>query len=126
MPPAPGCVDQQLTALSTELVHNELDIPQAPASTPYALQILLDMFRVQYMNMINQMKTPVYRVNIENHIKQEKVGIYCILCVFWMFLLKVLAVHVLKINFAGVLCIELVIFLNVLGVLYTIILVTGV
>lgn len=74
LPPAPGCVDQQLTALSTELVHNELDIPQAPASTPYALQILLDMFRVQYMNMVNEMKTPTYRANIENHIKQEKVS----------------------------------------------------
>lgn len=75
LPPAPGCVDQQLTALSTELVHNELAIPQAPASTPYALQILLDMFRVQYMNMINDMKTPAYRINVENHIKQEKVSV---------------------------------------------------
>jgi H3 lysine-79-specific histone-lysine N-methyltransferase len=72
LPPAPGCVDQQLTALSTELVHNELDIPQAPASTPYGLQILLDMFRAQYVQMLNQMKQPTYKSNIENHIKQEK------------------------------------------------------
>ncbi|XP_044256233.1 histone-lysine N-methyltransferase, H3 lysine-79 specific [Tribolium madens] len=72
LPPAPGCVDQQLTALSTELVHNELDIPQAPASTPYGLQILLDMFRAQYMQMLNQMKQPTYKTSVENHIKQEK------------------------------------------------------
>lgn len=76
MPPAPGCVDQQLTALSTELVHDELDIPQAPATTPYSLQILLDMFRVQYLNMIQQMKSPSYKVTVENQIKQEKVGKY--------------------------------------------------
>ncbi|RZC33271.1 histone-lysine N-methyltransferase, H3 lysine-79 specific [Asbolus verrucosus] len=72
LPPAPGCVDQQLTALSTELVHNELDIPQAPASTPYGLQILLDMFRAQYVQMLNQMKQPTYKTSVENHIKQEK------------------------------------------------------
>lgn len=75
LPPAPGCVDQQLTALSTELIHNELDIPQAPSNTPYGLQILLDMFRVQYMNMINQMKSPSYKINVENCIKHEKVSI---------------------------------------------------
>lgn len=73
LPPAPGCVDQQLTALSTELVHDELDIPQAPANTPYGLQILLDMFRAQYINMIKQIKSPAYKVNVENQIKQEKV-----------------------------------------------------
>lgn len=73
MPPAPGCVDQQLTALSTELVHDELDIPQAPATTPYSLQILLDMFKGQYLNMIQQMKSPAYKLTIENKIKEEKV-----------------------------------------------------
>lgn len=76
LPPAPGCVDQQLTALSTELVHDELDIPQAPANTPYGLQILLDMFRAQYMNMIKNMKSPSYKITVENQIKQEKVRIH--------------------------------------------------
>ncbi|XP_044766335.1 histone-lysine N-methyltransferase, H3 lysine-79 specific isoform X2 [Coccinella septempunctata] len=71
-PPAPGCVDQQLTALSTELVHNELDIPPEPENTPYSLQILLDMFRDQYASMINQMKQPSYKKSIEVNIKQEK------------------------------------------------------
>lgn len=71
-PPAPGCVDQQLTALSTELVHNELDIPPEPENTPYSLQILLDMFRDQYNAMMNQMKQPSYKKSIEVNIKQEK------------------------------------------------------
>lgn len=50
-PPAPGCVDQQLSSLSLSLqqntnnVHEELSIPAAPAATPYALQILLDLYR---------------------------------------------------------------------------------
>lgn len=50
-PPAPGTVDQQLSSLSLALqpnaasVHEELSIPAAPAATPYALQILLDLYR---------------------------------------------------------------------------------
>jgi H3 lysine-79-specific histone-lysine N-methyltransferase len=50
-PPAPGTVDQQLSSLSLTLqpnvpsVHEELSIPAAPADTPYALQILLDLYR---------------------------------------------------------------------------------
>ncbi|KAL3290226.1 hypothetical protein HHI36_023583 [Cryptolaemus montrouzieri] len=72
LPPAPGCVDQQLTALSTELVHNELDIPPEPENTPYSLQILLNMVRDQYTSMIHQMKQPCYRKSIEVNIKQEK------------------------------------------------------
>lgn len=73
IPPAPGCVDQQLTALSTEMVHNELDIPKAPNDTPYALQILLDMYRDQYMNMIDQMKSSEYKLTVQNLITEEKV-----------------------------------------------------
>lgn len=50
-PPAPGCVDQHLSSLSLSLqshtatVHEELSIPAAPSATPYALQILLDLYR---------------------------------------------------------------------------------
>ncbi|CAH0562233.1 unnamed protein product [Brassicogethes aeneus] len=73
LPPAPGTVDQQLTALSSEVItHNELDIPEAPSETPYGLQVLLDMFRVQYMQMINQMKHPHYKHTIESQIEEEK------------------------------------------------------
>lgn len=72
LPPAPGCVDQQLTTLSTDLIHTELEIPQAPAETPYALQILLDIYRLQFMQMIDQMKNDKYKQQIETHISKEK------------------------------------------------------
>lgn len=45
LPPAPGCIDQQLTSLTGDMRHNELEIPRDPNETPYALQILLDMYR---------------------------------------------------------------------------------
>lgn len=75
-PPAPGCVDQQLTSLSTaehQLVHTELEIPQAPGETPYALQILLDMYRTQFMQMIDTMKNPGYKDSIKQLLEAEKV-----------------------------------------------------
>lgn len=73
LPPAPGCVDQQLTALSSEIiVHNELDIPEEPAETPYGLQVLLDMFKGHYMQMLHQMKNPLYKTTVENQIEEEK------------------------------------------------------
>ncbi|KAF5305318.1 hypothetical protein FQR65_LT07744 [Abscondita terminalis] len=72
LPPAPGCVDQQLTALSSNMIHNELDIPQAPESTPYSLQILMHMMKDQYVSMMNQMKKPSYKANVDAQIKQEK------------------------------------------------------
>lgn len=46
LPPAPGCIDQQLTSLTGDMRHNELEIPPDPNETPYALQILLDMYRL--------------------------------------------------------------------------------
>lgn len=73
LPPPPGCVDQQLTALSTEMTHTELDIPEAPADTPYALQILLDMYRAQFMQMIDTMRNPHYKDHIDLQISKEKV-----------------------------------------------------
>jgi H3 lysine-79-specific histone-lysine N-methyltransferase len=81
-PPAPGCVDQQLTSLTlnTNSVHTELDIPPAPADTPYALQILLDMYRAQYLAMVEIMKSPHYRDNVNLQIERDKVseGLLCL------------------------------------------------
>lgn len=80
LPPAPGCVDQQLTALrvmpSVELsdVHNELDIPPAPADTPYALQLLLDMFRAQFLQMVELIKSPQHKQDVKIQIETEKVS----------------------------------------------------
>ncbi|XP_017031462.1 histone-lysine N-methyltransferase, H3 lysine-79 specific isoform X1 [Drosophila kikkawai] len=73
LPAAPGTVDQQLTALLTEnMAHTELDIPTAPQDTPYALQILLDVFRSQYMTMIEQMKSSAYVPQVQKQIAQEQ------------------------------------------------------
>lgn len=68
-------MDQQLTTLSTEMVHTELEIPPAPAETPYALQILLDMYRAQFMQMVEQLKSPQYKDQVEIQISKEKVMI---------------------------------------------------
>ncbi|XP_043683917.1 histone-lysine N-methyltransferase, H3 lysine-79 specific-like isoform X1 [Vespula pensylvanica] len=77
-PPAPGCVDQQLSSLSLSLqshstsVHEELSIPPAPSATPYALQILLDLYRDQFMLMLESMRTPTYRVSVNTDIVKER------------------------------------------------------
>ncbi|XP_018787972.1 PREDICTED: histone-lysine N-methyltransferase, H3 lysine-79 specific [Bactrocera latifrons] len=73
LPAAPGCVDQQLTSLLTRnMTHTELEIPEAPQDTPYALQILLDVFRTQYMAMIEQMKAKSFVPNIKRQIQLEQ------------------------------------------------------
>lgn len=75
--PPPGCVEQRLSALGVSLqpmsrVHSELDIPRAPAA-PYSLQLLLDMFRDQYLAFIARMNTPEYAHEIRQQIEKEKV-----------------------------------------------------
>lgn len=71
LPPAPGCVDQQLTSLTGDMQHTELDIPTAPSDTPYALQILLDMFRTQYMQALERMKSTSCKENVNQQIAAE-------------------------------------------------------
>ncbi|XP_048510630.1 histone-lysine N-methyltransferase, H3 lysine-79 specific isoform X2 [Athalia rosae] len=77
-PPAPGCVDQHLSSLSLALqphstsVHEELSIPAAPSATPYALQILLDLHRDQFMVMLESMRTPAYRISVNTDIAKER------------------------------------------------------
>lgn len=76
LPPAPGCVDQQLTSLTaaqTRPVHSELEIPPAPAETPYALQLLLDMYRQQFLSMVDLMKSEKYKESVDAQIVKEKV-----------------------------------------------------
>ncbi|KFB36864.1 histone h3 methyltransferase [Anopheles sinensis] len=72
LPPAPGCVDQQLTSLAGDMQHNELDIPEAPSETPYALQILLDLYKTQFMKAIEAMRKPTYKDNVQQQIEREK------------------------------------------------------
>lgn len=83
LPPPPGCVDQRLSSLSslaerTE-AHAELDIPDRPRDTPYALQLLLDMFKTQYMSAMESMRRPEYKKEIQAQIDKEMVCIL-ILC----------------------------------------------
>lgn len=72
LPPAPGCVDQQLTSLTGGMHHVELDIPAAPSDTPYALQILLDMYRSQFMEALERMKSTSYKENVTKEIATEE------------------------------------------------------
>lgn len=77
-PPPPGCVDQKFTSLTavaaaTVPVHTEL--PPAKGDTPYALQVLLDLYREQFLAMVDFMKSENFRQNIENQIAAEKVRI---------------------------------------------------
>ncbi|XP_049538313.1 histone-lysine N-methyltransferase, H3 lysine-79 specific isoform X3 [Anopheles darlingi] len=72
LPPAPGCVDQLLTSLAGDMQHNELDIPEAPSETPYALQILLDLYKSQFMKAIEAMRKPSYKDNVQQQIEREK------------------------------------------------------
>lgn len=72
LPAAPGCVDQQLTSLTGDMQHTELDIPTAPSDTPYALQILLDLYRTQFMQAIEQMKSTSHKENVNKQIASEK------------------------------------------------------
>ncbi|XP_028176324.1 histone-lysine N-methyltransferase, H3 lysine-79 specific isoform X2 [Ostrinia furnacalis] len=74
--PPPGCVEQRLSALGVALqpaerLHSELDIPRSPTA-PYSLQLLLDMFRDQYLALVRRMATPEYADEIRHQIDKEK------------------------------------------------------
>ncbi|CAK1544629.1 unnamed protein product [Leptosia nina] len=74
--PPPGCVEQRLSALgvslqSPERLHSELEIPRSP-QTPYSLQLLLDMFRDQYLAFVGKMNTPEYAQDIRHQIDKER------------------------------------------------------
>lgn len=75
--PAPGCVDQKLSLLSSSTVsgvlrHEELPIP--PTNTPYALEVLLDVFRQQFVTMLDNIKKPEYKDYVNQQIEAEKVS----------------------------------------------------
>ncbi|XP_069960918.1 histone-lysine N-methyltransferase, H3 lysine-79 specific isoform X3 [Cherax quadricarinatus] len=73
--PAPGCVDQKLSLFTPSTVsgilrHEELPIP--PSDTPYALEVLLDVFRQQFLNMLDSIKKPEYKDFVMQQIEAEK------------------------------------------------------
>ncbi|XP_047483085.1 histone-lysine N-methyltransferase, H3 lysine-79 specific-like isoform X7 [Penaeus chinensis] len=74
--PAPGCVDQKLSLFTSSTVggvirHEELPIPPK-ADTPYALEVLLDVFRQQFLNMLDTIKNPDYKDYVLQQIEVEK------------------------------------------------------
>lgn len=74
-------------AAATVPVHSEL--PPAKGDTPYALQVLLDLYREQFLAMVDFMKSDKFRQNIENQIAAEKVE-------FSSFLSKFLCGHTVE------------------------------
>ena len=100
LPPAPGCVDQQLTrvALSRPVVHEELPPTVAIAANdgtniPYgvqvrsisslhffrlvgnlmvSLQVLLQVYQAQMMAAIAQFQNPEYKQNVQHQIREEQ------------------------------------------------------
>lgn len=86
LPPPPGCVDQQFTSLTAVAaakvpVHSEL--PPAKGDIPYALQVLLDLYREQFLSMVDFMKSNKFRQSIENQIAAEKV--YFLIFIYFQF-----------------------------------------
>ncbi|KAF3423108.1 hypothetical protein E2986_06738 [Frieseomelitta varia] len=77
-PPAPGCVDQQLSSLSLSLqshstsVHEELSIPPAPSATPYALQILLDLYSAKSFAFFKDVSKLEHELNVLERASNEK------------------------------------------------------
>nr|XP_027225718.1 histone-lysine N-methyltransferase, H3 lysine-79 specific-like isoform X6 [Penaeus vannamei] len=74
--PAPGCVDQKLSLFTSSTVggvirHEELPIPPK-SDTPYALEVLLDVFRQQFLNMLDTIKNPDYKDYVLQQIEVEK------------------------------------------------------
>ncbi|CAL4067690.1 unnamed protein product, partial [Meganyctiphanes norvegica] len=70
-----GTVDQKLSSISSStdgvLKHEELPIPPA-RDTPYALEVLLDMLRQQFLNMLDNFKKPDYADFVNKQIDEEK------------------------------------------------------
>lgn len=77
--PPPGCVEQRLSALGAlqpaDRQHDELQIPRGPPA-PYGLQLLLDVFRDQYLAFIRRMAEPDYAANVRQQIDKEKVSLH--------------------------------------------------
>lgn len=72
LPPAAGCIDEQLTSYAGTMTHEELDIPTAPSETPYALKILLDVYKAQFMGFLDSMKSSAFKENLHRQIENEK------------------------------------------------------
>lgn len=85
MDPAPGCVDQKLSRFAVSqdglLRHEELPIPPT-SDAPYALEVLLDRFRQQFMNILDTFKNPDYKNVVNKQFEEEKVSRFAVMRTF--------------------------------------------
>lgn len=72
LPPAAGCIDEHLASFAGTMIHEELDVSSAPTETPYAVKILLDVYRAQFMNYLESMKSSAFKENLHRQIENEK------------------------------------------------------
>jgi len=75
LPPAKGTIDQKLTQISstaTAGVIKHEEIPISSRDTPYALQKLLEIYKNQFLDTIETMKSPEYRQQLFDQVELEK------------------------------------------------------
>lgn len=72
LPPAAGCVDEHLTNYVGTMIHEELDVPPAHSEVPYALKILLDVYKAQFMSFLDSMKSSQFKENLKLQIDNER------------------------------------------------------
>lgn len=71
-PAAAGCIDAHLSSYSGMMIHEEIDDPMTNNDVPFALKVLLDTFKAQYMNYINTMRSATFKENLNRQIESEK------------------------------------------------------
>lgn len=71
-PPAAGCVDEHLTNYVGTMIHEELDVPPSHSEVPYALKILLDVYKAQFMSFLDSMKSSQFKENLKLQIENER------------------------------------------------------
>ena len=71
LPPAQGCVDEHLAAYAGTMIHEELDVPSS-TEIPYALKILLDVYKAQFMGYIDSMKSAAFKENLHRQIESKR------------------------------------------------------
>lgn len=72
LPPAAGCIDEQLTNYAGTMTHEELDVPDPSTEPPYALKILLDVYKAQIMSFLENMRSNSFKENLHRQIESEK------------------------------------------------------
>ena len=61
LPAAAGCIDEQLTNYAGTMTHEELDVPDPSTEPPYGLKILLDVYKTQFMNFLENMRSASFK-----------------------------------------------------------------